>query len=145
MANRTPASSPAHFRVTITGLGFDLGGPFSQLTGGGRTADVRRYRPGGSPDEEIAGGPTSREDITVSREWRRGRDMDAARRLERVVGRQRGDVTVQQLDEDYNAIGRPYVHADALLTGVKFPDVDSDGGNDVARLELTFALAGEVA
>lgn len=141
----TPAASPSHFRVTLAGFGIDIPGAFMTQGGGNVTAEVRRFRPGGSPHEEVSGGPTSRDDVTVAREWRRDRDLAIYLWADRNAGRARGSITVQPLDDDYNAYGSPVVYADALLTAAAKPDVDSDAGTDVAQLSLTFAVSGPLA
>lgn len=140
-----PASSPAHFLVTLSGFSFATPGSFRTKSGGNRTAEARRYRSGGSPSEEVAGGPSTTEDITIGREWRRDRDLALAKAASRLVGRARGTITVQPLDDEFNRYGEPYVYSDALLTGVNFPDVDAEGGADVSSLEMVFAVSGEIA
>lgn len=139
------ASSPAHFRVTLSGGPFDVPGAFAQMGGGNPSGDVRRYREGGNPDEEVTGGPGTRDDVTVGRPWRRTRDAELALAMDREVMKARFTVTKQPLDEDYNAWGKPQVYANCLLTGVTHPDVDAEAGGDVARLELSFAVSGPLA
>jgi len=140
----TPASSPAEFRVTLGGFGIPIPGAFMTLTGGNVSAEARRYRPGGQFEEEVAGGPRTRDDVTITREWRRDRDLAIFLWADRHAGRARGAITVQPLDEDGNAFGNPFVYPDALLTGATRPDVDSDAGGDIAVLELSFAVSGRI-
>lgn len=139
-----PASSPAHFRVTLDGFDIDIPGAFMTHEGGDNTAEARRYRPGGQADEEVAGGPTTREDVVVTREWRRDRDLEIWLWGDRNAGRARGNVTIQPLDDAFNAYGDPFAYPDALLLSAKKPNIDSDGGDDVGKLELTFAVSGKI-
>lgn len=145
MAGEAPASSPAQFRVTLSGGPFEVSGAFAQMAGGNKTGEVRTYREGGEPAPQKAGGPTDRDDITLGRPWRRTRDAELAVAFDRAVMKSRWTVTKQPLDEDFNAYGRPMVFHDCLLTGCNHPDVDADAVGDIARLELTFAPSGELA
>lgn len=140
------ASSPAQFRVKLSGFDFAKGdvGAWARKSGGNRTAEVRRYREGGNPDEEVGAGPASRDDMTLSRPWKRTRDQELARRADRQVDRNdRGTITVQPLDEDFNPFGRPYLY-EGVLIGCNHPDVDSDATGDTANLELVFATSGVI-
>lgn len=143
----TPASSPADFLVTVafTQPGRDVAGSFSSMDGGNPTADARRYRAGGSAVEEVSGGPSTRDDISIGREWRRDRDLEIYKWADRRVGRARATVTYQPLDEDLNPFGDAIVYSDALLIGATKPAHDSGAGTDVARLTMTFAVAGEIS
>ena len=139
------ASSPAHFRVTLSGGPFEVPGAFAQMSGGNPSGDVRRYKEGGDPNDHTSGNPPTRDDVTIGRPWRRTRDHDLALAFDRAVMKSRFTITKQPLDEDFNAWGKPMVYADCLLTGCNHPDVDAEATGDVARLELTFAVAGELA
>lgn len=142
---QTPASSPAQNRVTLDGFEIDLPGAWMTQEGGDATAEVRRYRPGGQPHEEVAGGPVTRDDVTVTREWRRDREMEIWRWADRNTGRARGDIIVQPLDDAFNAFGEPVVYEDALLIAARKFTVDSDAGDDVSQLTLVFAVSGPVS
>lgn len=139
------ASSPAHFRTTLSGGPFEVEGTWAQQSGGNKTAEARRYREGGSPSEEVAGGPSTRDDMTLSRPFKRDRDLDLALKLDRAVGSARFTVTKQPLGDDFEAYGKPIVFADALLIGCNWPDGDADGGDDTARIEITVAVSGDIA
>lgn len=139
------ASSPAHFRVTLHNFGRHIEGTWMTLSGGNGSSEIRRYRPGGDPEEVVSGGPQTRDDMTVSREWIPGRDPDLYRWADRHRGRARGTVIVQGLDQEYNKHGSPLTYTDAVLMSAARPDVDSNAGADVARIELVLAVSGKVA
>lgn len=139
-----PASTQRLFRVTLSGFGIDIPGAFATFSGGNPSADVTRFREGGSPVEEVVGGPPTRDDVTIGRPYRRDRDEPVMRWADRSVGKARGSVAIQPVDEDYNPYGRPRVYSDCLLIGASWPDVDSNSG-DTANVELSFAVSGEIA
>ncbi len=141
----TKASSPAQFLITLSGFGFEGGiGKFAVKTGGNRTSQVRRYHDGGEPDEQVAGGPANRDDMTLNRPFKRDRDLQLARWADRNVGQARGSIAIQALDGDFHPFGRPVIHSDCLLMTSNWPDVDAEAVGDVARLELVFAVSGTV-
>lgn len=140
------ASSPAHFLITLDFADAPpaIRGAWMRKSGGNGTATIRRFHPGGSADEEIAGGPKSRDDMTVSREFRADRDRAVYVWADRKRGQARGSVTVQPLDGDFAKFGAAVTYS-AILMGANLPDVDSDAGGDIAMIELTLATYGEVA
>lgn len=140
------AASPAHFLVTLNldGQPTVLGGGWMRKTGGNGTSTLRRFRPGGSDDEEVTGGPTSRDDMTLSREFRPDRDRDAVVWLDRNRGKVSGSVSIQPLAADMSKFGNPLV-LQCRLMGVNAPEVNSDGGTDVAMLEVQLATFGSIA
>lgn len=141
----TAASSPSQFLVTLSGLPVQVPGAFMTQSGGNKTGAVKRFRPGGSSSEEVSGGSTTREDLVITREWRRDRDLAIWKWADAHINRVRGVVTVQPLDEDKNAYGDPIVFADSLLTGATKPDVNSDAEDELGMLSLTFAVSGDIS
>ena len=145
------ASSPAQFLVTLHDFGFSKSkkskgknlGRWSSLSGGNASSEIRRYHEGGSPSEEVAGGPGTREDTTIGRPFRYDRDVAVWKWAEKERGKARGDVQIQPLDGEFKPKGRPIVYAKALLMGVNAPEIDAEAVGDVARIELTFALSGD--
>ncbi len=137
------ASSTDQFAVFVSHPRFRLG-EFANFAGGNRSADIRRYRPGGMRAEEVGGGNATRDDITVSRPWRRDVDARLARQLDRRTGKMTCNVTKQPLDDEGKRWGAPDVYSRCVLIGVNHPDVDADGGDETAMLELVFAAGGEI-
>jgi hypothetical protein len=133
------ASSAADFLVTLSGFPFDIPGSWAQQGGGNKSAEPRRYREGGTRTEEIGGGPTSRDNITVGRPFKADRDVIIGRAADQQAGRARGTITKQPLDEDGNAFGDPLVYPDSLLLSCTWPDTDADALDTTARIELALA------
>lgn len=141
----TTAQSPAHSRVTVSTPGYSITGTWAGRTGGNRTSDARRYREGGELyREEVGGSPATTEDMTLSRPFKRDRDIELLRWLVRNAGKAMLTITDQPLDEDGNAYGRPLVET-ARLLGCSRPDADADDTTGIQRLEITVAPSGDLA
>lgn len=138
-----PASSPAHTRVTLKGFPIEMPGTWARKSGGNVTSEARRWREGGElTKEEVAGGPSTTEDVTVSRNYRPDRDGEILRWAKRHGGRAYGTLIEQDLDSDENPYGKPVVSR-VLLLGVNGKDVDADDTSGFQMLELTLAITGE--
>lgn len=140
-----PASAPAHTRVTITFPDIEIPGTWARKSGGNITSEARRWHEGGElTQEEIAGGPVSTEDVTVSRNYRYDRDAVILRWAMRNAGRAFGTIAEQDIDAYGDPVGQPFVRQ-CLLQGVNGKDVDADDTSGFQNIELTLSVAGEVA
>lgn len=138
-----PASSPAHTRVTLVGFAIDIPGTWARKTGGNVTSEPRRWREGGELfREEVAGGPSTTENVTVSRNFRRDRDLSLYRWAKRNAGQVFGSISEQPLDEAGNPYGSPLVSR-CILLGVNGIDVDADDTSGFQMLEFSLAVEGE--
>lgn len=129
------ASSAADAVVTMSEFGIEVPGTWGQA-GGNKSAEPRTYFESGSREEEVAGGPASRDNLTLSRPFKRDRDIELCRYFDRHAGSARGTVTKQFTDEDGNAYGDPVVWSDSLVLACNWPDHDPDGGDTTARVEI---------
>lgn len=140
-----PASSPAHSRVTLSGFPFETPGTWARKTGDAVSVEPRRHREGGELfKEEVSGGPSTTETITVSRNFRRDRDLSLYKAARRFAGRVYGSISQQPLGEDGEPWGDPIV-SEVLLLGVGGLDVDADDTSGFQSLEFTLAVSGESA
>lgn len=124
------------FVITIAGVA----GNFARITGGVTKADTSVEFDGGSDEGEVLAGDRTHDDITVSRPWRPNRDSAELARLRPQVRRLRTSITVQPLDDDSVAVGRPTVYR-GLLKSAGPPNAQK-GSNAAAMLELVFAVEG---
>lgn len=110
-------------------------------SGGERTADITRHRPGGQLEEILLGGLPTTGSVTINRVYDRARDHQLLNRLAGKVGN--GTVTVSWQPTDANMI--PTADAPITRSGmvagapVLGPDYDSDSA-DAPRIELTVEL-----
>lgn len=140
-----PASSPAHQRITLSGFPFDTPGTWSKKTGGRTTSTPRRHHEGGELfSEEVSGGPSTSENITVQRQYRVDRDAAMLVAAQRYCGRAYGNAAIQDLDEAGDPYGKPRVR-NVLLVEVGEPDYDADDQTGHAMIEFVLAISGEVA
>lgn len=116
---------------------------FDKLSGGNADSDDNKYRPGGTPSQISLGGPTTVDNITVSRIYDLDRDNPLLGWLYARRGKAKAVVTVQPLDRDFNAFGRPTTYS-GTLKAVQHPDVDSES-TDAAMLALEISVATVVA
>lgn len=147
MANgsNVPASAPAHTRVVLTFPGIDVVGTWARKSGGNVSSESRRWHEGGElVREEIAGGPVTTEDITVSRNYRYDRDAAILRWAMRNAGKAYGTISEQDIDVYGDPVGQPFVR-ECLLQGVNGKDVDADDTTGFQVLEFTLSASGEVA
>jgi hypothetical protein len=141
----TIADSPAHSRITIqSDDGFLIAGTWAARSGGNRTSTEDRYHEGGELfREEVAGSPATTENMTLSRPFKRDRDIALLRWAHRNAGRRILHITEQPLDDDGNAFGDPLVDT-ARLLGCNRPDVDADNTGSRKRIEFTVAPFGDI-
>lgn len=136
------AQSPAHSRITITASdGRVIEGTWAKRSGGNTTSEERRYHEGGVYEEEVAGGPSTQENMTLSRPYKKSRDIELYRWARRVAGKIILTITEQPLDDDGNAYGQPLVDT-ARLLGVTRPEVDADDTGGTSYIELSVSPYG---
>ena len=136
------AQTVAQTRITLSGFSIPIDGTWQTKDGGNLTMEVSREKEGGELfKEDVKVLPGTRDNVTVSRSYKTDRDSAVRRWAERGRG-ERGTLTEQEIDDDELPIGRPFVYK-VRLAGVALPSTDSNGA-DRKRLELTFAIEGEV-
>ncbi len=138
MAVRNAISTQRQFLVRVSGIN----GYFSTKGGGEVEADTSKAWDGGQLAPEVLSSPAETSNITVSRPYRPTIHQANRKRLSGLVGRWRTTISVQDVDADMRAIGRPTTYADALLVRASPPEVDAASG-DTAMWELEFAVSGE--
>ncbi len=122
--------------------GRDLG-RFDQWSGGNVTAPDDKYR-GADGIERPLGGQRSVENVTVSRDYRPGREDDGIEHwLIHRVGRGQARASRRRKDANGQPFGRPVILT-GLLTSFNMPDTNS-GESGAALFELELALSSEVA
>lgn len=134
MADTDRIANERQFSITVAGIA----GTFTRVSGGATQADTSHEFDGGSEDPEVLAGDATTDDVTVSRPWRPERDSAELARLRPLVRKLRTTITVQPLDEDLVAVGRPTVYT-ALLKRAT-PPTGARGSNTPAALELMFAV-----
>lgn len=127
--------------VTYRGETRDLG-VFDTWSGGDVTADNTKHRRGGMGPQVAIGGPSTVEDVTITRDYDPPRDHGHAHWLSSAVGKARVVAIKTVLDDDNVAFGAPIVIR-GILIGYKNPEHDSDSG-DTAFVELVVSPDGAV-
>lgn len=124
--------------VIIDGVSYDK---WNQKTGGQRTADITRDRPGGQLEEELLGGLPTTGAVTLTRTYNRARDHVLLNALAGKVGN--GTITVSWQPTDGNMIptADPAITRSGMLSAAPSlgPDYDSTSA-DKASLEITAEL-----
>jgi len=116
-------------------------GKWDVKTGGERTADITRHRPGGQLEEVLLGGLPTTGDVTISRVYDRARDHGLLNTLAGKVGN--GAVTLSWQPTDGNMIptADAPITRSGMLAGapVLGPDYDSTSA-EAPTIELTVSL-----
>lgn len=133
-------STQHHSLVTVTVNG-EPWGVFETRTGGGTTAEVSKYRPGGFLAQKARKGLPETEDVVVGRSWDRDRDYPLTRRRD-LVGNADVVVSDQPLDDTGSPWGKPDVYI-GTLAGMTPGDSDANS-NDPKSFELAVVVT-EVA
>jgi hypothetical protein len=115
-------------------------GVWDKKSGGSVDSEERVYYPGGMAPPISLGGRKSTENVTLTRNYRLGRDHDPIQQLIDAVGRSQISIAQQPMDTHGNVYGRPIVYTGTLKT-VNLPDHDSEG-NDPAMVEVVCTIAG---
>lgn len=124
------------FLVTVDGILT----PFAQKSGGEVTSDATKVWDGGSTTPDVIAAPAEVGDLTLTRPYDPLRDQEILNRLLTLVGQWRTTISVQPAESDLRAARvKPRVYPQALLIGVREPEVDASSG-DAADYELTFAV-----
>lgn len=126
--------------ISVAVDGVNTAGPWSTFSGGEVDSEETKIRLGGMTPAVALGGPATPGNVTVGRPFDPGRDDVHA--LADKAGRASAIVTVQPLDANRNAFGRPRVYA-GVLKQVTPPNADA-GGNDAAMLELEISVGGNL-
>jgi len=126
----------ADIRVKLDGR--PVGGMWATLEGGGLEADDQKTRPGGMTRQVAIGGPTSRNDITVTTQF-----TDAiaglAKTFEGRSGRGTLEVSVTYLNINGSADTGFSFTRKGIVKSVQIPNVDVNTG-DVAFLEVVGSM-----
>jgi hypothetical protein len=115
---------------------------WATFEGGGLEADDQKTRPGGMQKQMAIGGPTSRQDVTVTTQMTDGM-FAVAKEFEAAAGRKFMSVVVTYLDEDGNGNGGSFTVKGKVKSAV-WPNIDVNSG-DVAFLSVTASLNEERA
>jgi hypothetical protein len=109
---------------------------WASMDGGDIEATDTKTRPGGMGDEENLGGPRTRSDCTVERQYTNDVLHPLIPALERATGGGAGKISWTPLDGDGNPNGQTE-SITGILKGVKKPKWDANASN-TAFLVLTF-------
>lgn len=121
--------------VTITGSFLDKSA-WASMDGGDMTATDTKTRPGGMGDEKNLGGPRSRTDCIVERQYTNDLIHPIIANLESLCGTGAGKISWTTLDGDGNPNG-PTESITGVLKEVKKPKWDANASG-TAFLTLTF-------
>lgn len=123
-------------RVTVNVAGKDLG-VFDMFSGGAAKAEATKHRPGGMGPEESLGGPRSRDDFTLQRNYKLERDHGLAKFLDDQVGEGKVVATRTMLGRDRTPSGEPITFTGTLM-GFVHPDHDSSSSDKkMVQLEVS--------
>jgi hypothetical protein len=107
-------SDSALITVSVTGSGLDKL-PWASMEGGDITVTDVKTRPGGGPTEESLGGPPTRSNCTVMREYSNDVLHPLVPVLERLAGNTAMSVAYTPLDGDYNKNGETHTIKGKLI------------------------------
>jgi len=118
-------------------------GIWDKRTGGNRTADSTKYRPGRMGPPRSLGGWADTENNTLERLFDLSRDHESglARNLRTRVGKARCVISDQPLDINGVPVGQPDVYTGTLV-GYMPPEKDSES-NDAALVGVEIEVDGE--
>lgn len=102
-------------KVDVNVAGKDLG-VFQTFEGGELKSDDTKNRPGGMAPEESLGGFSSRDPITVTRNYKLERDHPQIGFLNQQVGRGKVVIVRTVLDVDANPVGDPITYTGRLMS-----------------------------
>lgn len=120
----------------VDGVNFPSTFSWTTMSGGDIEAQDTKTRPGGMLPEQSLGGPTTRSDCTVERNYNSALHAYIVQ-LENAAGRATGRVSYTPLDANGNPSGGT-VTLHGLLKGVKPPDKNANN-TGAAFLALTFS------
>ncbi|MGX9348158.1 hypothetical protein [Microbacterium sp. KNMS] len=113
-------------------------GIFDTRSGGESTAEVSKYRAGGTKQQQVDSGRPDISDVTISRRWEPARDLEVERQLRNRVGVGILTITEQPTDVDGVAFGKPRTWT-GVVSSVTGGDYDSNS-DDVRMLTATAVI-----
>jgi hypothetical protein len=128
----------AIIKVHVTGVGFTDTYSWTSVEGGDITSDSVYTRPGGLQPGVQLGGPSSRSDVTVKRQYTNSLDA-YLEQLENASGAARMTVSWTPLDADGNQNGNQHTLT-GVLKEVQWPMFDA---NSTAAAFLTLVMAAD--
>lgn len=128
-------------RVTVSVNGRSFG-VFRTRSGGRKTSTPTKGFPGGMEPQEVAPGRAEREDVTLTRMVKLGRDEQLCRDLDAACPAGDIVITSQFLSADRNASGRPFVYR-GVLSEVGLPEYDAES-DDYGELSITAAVSPDL-
>jgi hypothetical protein len=114
-------------------------GTFDTKTGGEVDSEERLYYPGGMQPPYSLGGRVTPGQVTLTRNYRLGRDHDNIQQLIDAVGRSRVKVSQQPMDRYKNSYGRPIVWTGTLKT-LTLPEHNSESTSDPGMIEVVCTI-----
>lgn len=129
-------------RVTVTVADRALG-VWDTFSGGEADSDDTQHRPGGMGEQESLGGPKTRGNFTISRNYRLERDHPIAKWLDSQAGIGRVVAVRQYLNPDKTPAGEPVTYT-GTLKSVTPPDHDSNS-SDAAMLSIEVTADGPIS
>lgn len=126
--------------VTIDGTPTGI---WDALSGGEADSEETKYRPGGGGAQVSLGGPTTLENLTLSRLFKLDRDLPKIKGWMAKRGKAPVVVTEQFLDRDGNVASTGLTYR-GVLKKVSPPEHDSES-SDAAKVEIEVSVAGDVA
>jgi len=116
-------------------------GVWDTKTGGEVDSEERLYYPGGMAPPYSLGGRITPGQITLTRNYRLGRDHDNIQQLIDAVGVSRIIISQQPMDRYKNMYGRPIVWTGTLKT-VTLPEHNSESTSDPGMIEIVATIDG---
>jgi len=114
-------------------------GTFDTRTGGELDSEERLYYPGNMQDPYALGGRINPGQLTISRNYRIGRDHDNLQQLINGVGKYRATITQVAMDR-WGVKSDSAIVWNGILKTVTFPEHNSESATDPAMIELVFTI-----
>jgi len=114
-------------------------GVWDTKTGGEIDSEERLYYPGGMKPPYSLGGRVNPGQVTLSRNYRLGRDHANVQQLIDAVGRSRVKISQQPMDRYKNRYGNPIVWNGTLKT-LTLPEHNSESTSDPGMIELVVTV-----
>jgi hypothetical protein len=127
------------YAVSVAVEGIGNTGIWDKLSGGLADSEELVYKPGNMGERESLGGFQTVENVTISRNFKRDRDLNLRPALMTARGKREVTVTKQTLDQDKRPIGRPLVYK-GTLKSYSDPEVDSQS-TDAGMVEIEITSA----
>jgi hypothetical protein len=111
--------------VLLAGNDLKLAGLWATAEGGDLEADSQKTRPGGLANQESAGGPASRNDMTATIQLSE-LTVGVVDKFEDACGKRRMDIKVEFRDPESTAV-LDDIHRTGTVKSVATPDMDVNG------------------